>query len=106
MTKTKTGSPSARRPLRPDKFVRFEDFPVDCDSQLEKCFGHTTEVIRGRIATKQLIALFKLQNQTSAAFLKCTAVVSVEDDKNECHEQNGWREQFYKYVPGGARAGS
>ena len=116
MTKTKTAkrtSACVRSLLRPDKFVRIEDFPVDCDSKLDECYGHTTEVLRGRIGTRQLIAIarFELDDQTPApAILKWTPVVSREDDfvddNTRYQEEQRWGDRYYKYVAGGARAGS
>ena len=114
MTKTKTAnrtSACVRSLLRPDKFVRIEDFPVDCDSKLDECFGHTTEVIRRRIAIRQLMSSLELTEETPAPrTIKPIPVVShhenvvlgEQDRRGQSYSKDGW----YHYVAGGVRTGS
>ena len=56
-TKTAPHTSCVRCELPTHNFIRVVDFPDDCDSKLDECYGHTTEVLRGRIGTRQLIAI-------------------------------------------------
>ena len=104
--------PCDRRELPPHNFITFAEFPDDCDSKLDECFGHTTEVIRRRILTRQLIAGLKLTEKTPAPrAIKPVPVDSrpetVVIHEQKRHRETPWADRWYHYRAGGARtAGS
>ena len=65
-TKTAPHTSCVRCELPTHNFIRVVDFPDDCDSKLDECFGHTTEVIRRRIAIRQLMSGLELTEETPA----------------------------------------
>ena len=100
-----------RRELTTHNFIRVVDFPDDCDSKLDECFGHTTEVIRRRIAIRQLMSGLELTEETPAPrTIKPIPVVShhenvvlgEQDRRGQSYSKDGW----YHYVAGGVRTGS
>ena len=100
-----------RRELPTHNFIRVVDFPDDCDSKLDECFGHTTEVIRRRIAIRQLMSGLELTEETPAPrTIKPIPVVShhenvvlgEQDRRGQSYSKDGW----YHYVAGGVHTGS
>ena len=108
--------PHKRFQIRPDKFVRLADFPTDCESKEDECFGHTTEVIRYRIALRQGLAYYRMMYETPATTyppwtsFDWSTLRSSKDDvlpsEPKSPERTPCGSQYYKYVAGGNRTGS
>ena len=112
--RTKTGAPCL---LPAERFIRLADFPDNCDSKLDECFGHTTEVIRRRIAKRVMLAtrpmvvdLTRTEETPTIKPISPIPVVSypenvlVDEKQRQC--QQPWGDRLYHYVAGGVRTGS
>ena len=118
--RTKTGAPCL---LPADSFIRLADFPDNCDSKLDECFGHTTEVIRRRIAKREMLAkrpmvvdldLTRTEETPTRKPIPPIPVVSRPENvlvgkqqqqgRSMC--QQPWGDRLYHYVAGGVRTGS